>query len=457
MPMTIPLPRRLAPAAALLLAVLAASPAAAQDLRVRKNIDSLTADELATYVHAVDILRKRDPSRADSYHHFAELHDNFDNGLGCEHHNELFFPWHRELLLQFEQALRDADPPRTSNLTLPYWNWGLAPSGTGYPRAFEDTSSPLYTRTRRRTPRARYSEAQLLWVISQNDDWNAFAGSPITVDPSPGAFESPYHDAMHDGMGIPMNDPTTAAEDAIFWSYHAYIDLMWDRWQQEWKKPPTCGDCALRGLGASARVDSVVDIRRQLGYRYDWTPAPSPPSPPAGLKNARFAMVGLPAGLNAAEEQVRHRIFDVTIPAPGFRTAHLRIEDAQVPQQLAWSGRVYLYPATEELRPENRSFHERYYAGRMTLWSGHGSHSHGREDLAEVVDVYVNVTERLRQLSAERAGEAWKAAFVVEPRHSLTRAEQALLSEPVPDLRLDAAILRIEMVLDHDFARRTPR
>src|SRR5829696_4364156 len=181
--------RRLAAAAALLITMAGVLPASGQEVRVRKNIDSLTAEELATYVHAVDILRKRDPSRSDSYHHFAELHDNFDNGLGCEHHNELFLPWHRELLRQFEQALREADPPRTSNVTLPYWNWGLPSSGTGYPRAFEDRTSPLYTATRRRIPKTRYSEAQLLSIVAGNADWNAFAGSPITVSAFPGAFE----------------------------------------------------------------------------------------------------------------------------------------------------------------------------------------------------------------------------------------------------------------------------
>ena len=85
-----------------------------------KNIDNLSAAELSDYVHALGIVKARRPSRRDSYAFFAALHNN--NSVGpCEHARDTFLPWHRLHLLAFEDVLRASDPPRTANVTIPYW------------------------------------------------------------------------------------------------------------------------------------------------------------------------------------------------------------------------------------------------------------------------------------------------------------------------------------------------
>jgi len=38
---------------------------------------------------------------------------------GWAHQDSVFFPWHRELLYQFEKLLQSADP----SVTIPYWDW----------------------------------------------------------------------------------------------------------------------------------------------------------------------------------------------------------------------------------------------------------------------------------------------------------------------------------------------
>src|SRR5439155_5502829 len=48
----------------------------------------------------------------------------------CQHHNELFLPWHRGYLYHFELALQDVD----SEVTLPWWNWM---DEEGIPPAFD--------------------------------------------------------------------------------------------------------------------------------------------------------------------------------------------------------------------------------------------------------------------------------------------------------------------------------
>ena len=89
--------------------------------RIRRNIDSLTPAELADYEHAFAKLKEisdADRESIDGLQYFTDLHNTM---LGpCEHANDTFLPWHRAHLFLFEEALRRSDPPRTSNVTLPY-------------------------------------------------------------------------------------------------------------------------------------------------------------------------------------------------------------------------------------------------------------------------------------------------------------------------------------------------
>ncbi len=85
-------------------------------LRERKNIDAITpgissADgtELEAYKHAVDLLQ-HSVDVTNNYQFWADVHDSFTPNHGCEHENELFFPWHRSLLYYFE--LRCEPPTR---------------------------------------------------------------------------------------------------------------------------------------------------------------------------------------------------------------------------------------------------------------------------------------------------------------------------------------------------------
>ena len=55
-------------------------------------------------------------------------------------------------LYEFETALRKSNPPVTSNVTLPYWNWTAPPSGKRYPKIFEEPGSSL--NYKRRVPDA---------------------------------------------------------------------------------------------------------------------------------------------------------------------------------------------------------------------------------------------------------------------------------------------------------------
>lgn len=102
----------------------------APTLDVRKNVKDMTTKEKTAFVNAI-VKLKATPSKANPglsmYDDFVKTHlDAFScsrrwQDAGAAHNSPLFLPWHRELLLKFQQALRTVSHDK--NLTLPYWDW----------------------------------------------------------------------------------------------------------------------------------------------------------------------------------------------------------------------------------------------------------------------------------------------------------------------------------------------
>ncbi len=107
-------------------------------------------------------------------------------------------PWDRGQLMEIEARLRATDPARTAELTIPYWDFTQPPSGQAWPAAFERSGSPLF---------------------------------------------------------VGANDTTTPRFNPAFWSYHAYIDVVRQQWEQ------THGPLA-RGMVAHLWIgERTVEIR----------------------------------------------------------------------------------------------------------------------------------------------------------------------------------------------------
>ncbi|WP_459212116.1 tyrosinase family protein [Aquimarina rhabdastrellae] len=87
-----------------------------KDLHVRKEVSSLTKEELDTLREAINCMYQYNNFLQDerSYDHWARIHTD-----SCQHGWEQFLPWHRLYLYFFEQTLQDYDP----SITLPYWSW----------------------------------------------------------------------------------------------------------------------------------------------------------------------------------------------------------------------------------------------------------------------------------------------------------------------------------------------
>src|SRR5471030_354650 len=97
------------------------------DVRIREDADTLLKPENKAKLDALKLAFKtlqesKDPKNNMIF--WANIHGVPDGEVPtkpgpCEHKSELIWPWHRAYLYQFETALRQSNPPMTSNVTLP--------------------------------------------------------------------------------------------------------------------------------------------------------------------------------------------------------------------------------------------------------------------------------------------------------------------------------------------------
>jgi Common central domain of tyrosinase len=422
----------------------------AEEPRVRRNIDRLSADELSNYQHAITKLKEisqHNPDSIDGYTYFRLLHDSTTKGP-CEHKNDTFLPWHRAHLYLWEEALRRSDPPRTMNVTQPYWDWSALPSGNRYPRAFEDPDSVLFhlrndtaicrqqngdNCERLPYPRELLESTRLnmpKWSAPIGDDpllsFGGVAGgesdcrSPL--GPGYGALEQPVHNNMHGSyVGGDMGNSSTAARDPIFWAFHTYIDLLWYQWQQvQGHEVNTDLEARLCGLFKDRehtnrfQVKNVLDPTK-LGYTYDYAPGEPPPSITRTDKERFF--VSHPAVdfvLSGRKSPEAVRTLEVTIPNKGFKEARLIFTGVKASQPFSYEADIYLTPPDEEFQPKDVEFRERYLVDLLYMWQAHhhavasdldrGRHEHE----AHTLNVAVDLGRTLDSLADAHAGETWR-------------------------------------------------
>lgn len=431
-------------AAALVLALAPAQPAGAEE-RVRRNIDDLTPQQLADYRHAVERMKeisRHDPASKDGYLYFADLHNEFDVGP-CEHRSDTFLPWHRAHLLEFEDALRRSDPPRTAGVTLPYWDWSRLPSGVRYPQAFEDPSSVLYCKDAGCKPRfttaickpggpspcdplpwpRRYLDANVLsapgWLGIGEKNFGGVSDGKLECRQRRrsgyGALEQPVHNKMHSTyVGGLMYEDTTAAGDPIFWSFHAYIDLLFDTWQQgSGHAVDTCLDCKLCGLfkkdGTPWTVRDTLGTGA-LGYRYEYVPAAVPPLVTAESVEGPFVpfpAAGMALSGRLPVELLRTR--EIVVPETVEGPVELRLAGVPIPSGFSYDGDVYLYPAGEEFTPRDPDFRDRYMVDLYSIWQS--SHAHHEESLE--TEILIDLSDEIEALSAGYAGQRWNLTLAI--------------------------------------------
>jgi Common central domain of tyrosinase/von Willebrand factor type A domain len=248
-------------------------------MKCRKNVKSLTADEKTRYVNAFLALKSQDsvihPGAQSRYDDFVETHMNaMMAAVGWAHQDSVFFPWHRELLYQFEKLLQSVD----SSVMIPYWDWTREQSASdpGFPFKHDfigvDGDDADGDRVKREAgapmpyPYAFDPEAwsPTITVIDPGDTLNFFQRqfgeyfdapdlpeNDVTVGGTSTNFRAAIngansyltlrsrsedlHNLVHRWTGGNMLR-MTSPNDPVFFMHHANIDRMWSIWQK--KVPP---------------------------------------------------------------------------------------------------------------------------------------------------------------------------------------------------------------------------
>ncbi|MFE9724940.1 tyrosinase family protein [Streptomyces sp. NPDC005794] len=233
----------------------------------RKNQRDLTRTEKKRLVDAILELK-----RSGRYDDFVTLHRQYyvtdgDVGPRAAHMAPSFFPWHRRYLLEFEQALQAVD----SQVSVPYWDWTRddTPSaslwaedflgGNGRPGdrqvmtgpfAYRQgnwriragaTADPFLRRNFGRPsapvtlPGAADVDRALSDPVYDAAPWNSVSTTGFrnriegwAIGESRGVAN---HNQVHRWIGGSMAG-AASPDDPVFWLHHAFIDLLWTRWQK---------------------------------------------------------------------------------------------------------------------------------------------------------------------------------------------------------------------------------
>ncbi|MGZ0200171.1 tyrosinase family protein [Streptomyces sp. RM1] len=256
---------------------------------VRKNVRALTAGERRRFVNALLEVKRR-----GEYDEFVRIHIAYyaadgETGLRTAHMAPSFLPWHRRFLLELEGALRRVD----SSVTVPYWDWTRDRSATSVPWT-ADLLGGNGRRSDQQVTTGPFAYAAGHWTIREGVTDGRYltrdlgrAASPLQL-PTQGDVDWALNDAAYDvhpwdstvtrgfrnkleGWGTGSGSASwhnhnrvhrwvggamlgaASVNDPVFWLHHAFLDMLWERWQRAHKshrylpaEPPGAGD-AQRG------------------------------------------------------------------------------------------------------------------------------------------------------------------------------------------------------------------
>ena len=291
----------------------------ASGCEVRPEFRDESPAQLQKFISALRKMQQVPPGGGPSaYDKFVQLHLNESAVI---HDFANFLPWHREFLLQFEQALQKLEP----GVVIPYWDaaldaqnpetsslWSDATfGGNGNPNLVAADGTPVVTTGQFNN--AVYQPFHHISLIDGSQvngaaplerQWSSASDAANTLGP----FESPEqlnslmtltsydkfrqaldygeHGLVHNDIG---GDMLTMAspDDPVFWMFHAWIDYVWSQWQaispanaiaygglNADASAAKLSD-ALPGFAAGVTVGSVMSIH-SLCYGYQPLSQPTP-------------------------------------------------------------------------------------------------------------------------------------------------------------------------------------
>ncbi|KAJ9069848.1 hypothetical protein DSO57_1014524 [Entomophthora muscae] len=221
--------------------------------RVRKELRELSDSELREFTDAVNQMHREKKSGFQGmsvYEHFSYIHTNNAHSV---HSTPSFLPWHRYFIRLFELELQRINP----NVMLPYWDWSLDASE---PHRSPVLSDRIMGGNGVRSTKCVRNGAFAGWQMSYPDrhclrrDYNMGSrlgsfSSPesILLDINTNQFSSfsmqfeIKHGRPHNAIGGRIGDfaPMHSPNDPLFFVHHAFVDLVWEKWQQRHPNSPT--------------------------------------------------------------------------------------------------------------------------------------------------------------------------------------------------------------------------
>jgi len=251
----------------------------------RRDVSKLTPSERRRFVAALIEVKRR-----GEYDEFVRMHIKYyvpdgEGGLRTAHMAPSFLPWHRRLLLGMERALRRVD----ESVTLPYWDWTRDRTstavpwtedllgGTGRPSDRQVMTGPFAYQNGHWTIKESFTDAEYLMrdlgrprdriALPTPSDLETALADPV-YDTAPwnsmstkgfrnrlegwghgrGALSWRNHNRVHRWVGGHMAGGASV-NDPVFWMHHAFVDLVWSRWQRRHRdarylpaNPPGQGD-----------------------------------------------------------------------------------------------------------------------------------------------------------------------------------------------------------------------
>ena len=301
-----------------------------------------------------------------------------------------FLPWHRLMLYQFEQTIREV--LHDDDFSLPYWNPVTGnEADLSLPLVFRDPGSPLFNGTRWPWVNGgeRIDKLYMNWLTLDCLNEKLYIDSPTgSLGFCPRLDQNP-HFFTHIAIGGDMADFATVGGDPLFYLHHCNLDRIWESWNRLGNSNPTDPKYLNRKFTFADRNGKRVDMpvsagdrTAQLGYEYDSYEQPPKPGSAVAATGCHTARPDFACPVATVPRQPR------ALAGPGLEPARRVRQDrlAQSVQGPAGGGdflrglRLHpLHGAAQQLRSEvsrvcrardRAGRHQHRYAGRPQECAG---------------------------------------------------------------------------------------
>lgn len=198
---------------------------------IRKDYREFTNQEMVDYRNALQWLKANGQFDNLAMHHSMHFSSIIHTTSGYT--GELFLPWHRFFMLDFEWMMRNTGSTATY-LSLPYWDWRTDNTTSANWRNdfISSANLPGFTFTRSVGASGFLgTTANITSCLGLVPFWANSTTKNANVADFSHRLEY-YHDFVHVWVGGTMNSGASPA-DPIFYLHHNMIDKIWQDWEDQ--------------------------------------------------------------------------------------------------------------------------------------------------------------------------------------------------------------------------------